>query len=142
MLFSLHAVKHIYLLNIWAVSNQSTPIWPSHPLLNEVMIVPDTGEDACGLVASIHGKLHKVHTWLPLCFVGTSLALREVFGLMLGLIALLQAGALKYDDELGIQFDNFGASRIVVVGSAFKELQRLACAINAVLNNFPRWRIM
>ena len=142
MTLSLEAVKQIYMLNVWVEGNPSAPIWPSFPSLSEVMVVPDTGEDARGLVASVHGSIHKSHTWLPIAFVGTSSTLRELFGLLVGLIALLQAGILSYSDEVCIQIDNFGASRIVIIGSSKRELQLLALACNQILKNFSAWRIM
>ena len=142
MTLSLEAFKQIYLLNTWVESNPSVPIWPSFPPVSEVMVVPDTGGDACGLVASVHGSLHKSHTWLPIAFVDTSSTLRELFGLLVVLIALLQAGILSYSDEACIQIDNFGASRIVVIGSSKQELQLLALACNQILKTISAWRIM
>jgi hypothetical protein len=118
MILSLEAIKQIYLISPWVKGNPSVLIWPSFPSVSEAMVVPDTGEDARGLVASVHGGLHKSHTWLPIAFVGTSFTLRELFGLLVGLIALLQAGILSYLDEVCIQIDNFGASRIVIIGSS------------------------
>jgi len=142
MPLSLDAASHVHVIMNWVMKDPSKPLWPSFPSPWECMIVPDTGEDAHGLVAQIMGWVYEVHGWLPQIFKHTSSALRELFGLLEGLLILIFMRALGVHMELCIQIDNFAASRIVKVGSSDPELQLLAWAINFVLNPFPRWRIM